>query len=38
MMIGINKKTQTISYMFHYDFELDEIKELDVFIKRFYSF
>ena len=38
MMIGINKKTQTVSYMFHYDFELDEIKELDVFIKRFYSF
>ena len=38
MMIGINKKTQTISYMFHYDFELDEVKELDVFIKRFYSF
>ena len=36
MMIGINKETNSIVYLFHYDIDLDEIKDLDKFIKRHY--
>ena len=36
MMIGINKETNSIVYLFHYDIDLDEIKDLNKFIKKHY--
>ena len=37
MMIGINKEKHSIVYMYHYDIDLDEIKDLDAFVKKYYE-
>ena len=37
MMIGINQSTRSIIYLFHYDFDLDEIDNLDEYIKKYYK-
>ena len=36
LMIGINDDTNQIAYLFHHDFDLDTIKDLDEFIEKYY--
>ncbi len=36
LMIGVNENNNSILYLFHYDFDLDEIDNLDSFIKKNY--
>lgn len=36
MMIGVNRQEQTIVYLYHYDFDLDSIDDLDNYIKKYY--
>jgi len=36
MMIGVNKQKRTILYLYHYDSDLDYIKDLDDFIDKYY--
>lgn len=36
LMIGINDGTNQIAYLFHHDFDLDTIKNLDQFIETYY--
>lgn len=36
LMIGINKKEQTIVFLYHYDSDVDCIKDLDNFINKYY--
>lgn len=36
MMIGINEEKNSIVYMFHYDIDLDEMDNLDSYIKKYY--
>ena len=38
MMIGIDEQHNTIIYMYHYDIDLDEIKNLDKFVEKYFSF
>lgn len=37
IMIGVNKEACSIVYMYHYDSELDKIKDLDAFVKKHYA-
>ena len=37
MMIAFNQKEKSIVYMYHYDIDLDEIKDLDEFIEKYYA-
>lgn len=36
MMIGVNEDEYSIVFMYHYDVDLDEIEDLDKFIKKYY--
>lgn len=36
LMVGINENNNSVIYLFHYDFDLDEIKDLDDFIDKNY--
>ena len=38
MMIGTNYERKSITYMYHYDIDLDEIDNLDSFIEKYYLF
>ena len=38
MMIGTNYERRSITYMYHYDIDLDEIDNLDSFIEKYYLF
>ena len=38
LMIGVNRQEQTIVYLYHYDIDLDTIKDLDDFINKYYVF
>ena len=37
IMIGVNKETCSLVYMYHYDSELDKIDDLDAFVKKHYT-
>ena len=37
LMIGVNNATNQVAYLFHHDFDLDTIKDLDGFIRDHYS-
>lgn len=36
LMIGVNKQECTIVYLYHYDLDLDRIKDLDNYIEKYY--